>query len=304
MARSQLAAPSFSMQFLAHLVYWYSTHALYCMPVALALIPAVLLGTRWLPVGVRRALTGLVIGLAVLTFITTFAGSALAVRLVYRVGEAGQGEVVSTYATSVQYNNHDVRGYRVLLRTQAGQTVATSFEDDDFNVYPPANSVAYPGVSERFTARYLPAHPQDFVIITNDNSPYAHGQQCAALLDSLHGARRAHEFDLANAAGKQAYRTLIRRVIARGCYTDSTDWREYNGDLAKVQLEPCQGLLDSLDLVRTRYNADVADVANKRVYLALIRRVVARPPCYTDSADLRQYYNDMKRVQASYQQPR
>ncbi|WP_223652428.1 DUF3592 domain-containing protein [Hymenobacter psoromatis] len=292
------------MQLVAHLVYWYSTHALYCMPVAAVLIPAVLLGTRSLPAGVQQALTGMVIGLAVLTFFTIFAGSWLAGWLVYRVGETGQGEVVSTYATSVQYNNHDVRGHHVLLRTQTGQTVATSFEDDNFNVYPPANSVNYPDVGEKFTARYLPAYPQDFVIITNDNSPYAHGKQCAALLDSLQEARRTHEFDLTIAASKQAYRALIHRVIARGCYTDSTDLREYDGDLAKVQLEPCQALLDSLDIVRTRYNADVADETNKRVYLALIRRVVARPPCYTDSADLRKYYSDMKRVQASYQQLR
>lgn len=266
------------MQVLAHLVYWYSTHALYCLPVTLVLILAVLLGTQRLPVGARRGLLGLVVGLAVLTFVTIFAGSTLAVRLVYRVGETGQGEVVSAYATSVQYNNHDVRGYRVLLRTRAGQTVASSFEDDDFNVYPPANTVAYPGVGERFTARYLPAYPQDFVIVANDDSLYAHGQQGRALLDSLHAACRTHEFDLANAANKQAYRAFIYRVLTRGCYTDSTDRRKYAGDLARVQLELCRALLDSLDVVRTRYNTNVADEVNKRVYLALIRRVVARPP--------------------------
>ncbi len=288
------------MQLLAHVIYWYSTHALYCMPVAAVLIPAVLFGTQQLPPKVRRALVGLVIGLAVLTFLTIFFGSALAVPLVYRAGETGQGEVVSTYATSVQRNHHNVRGHRVLLRTKAGQTVATSFEDDDFNVYPPANAVTYPSVGERFTARYLPAYPQDFIIISNDNSPYAHSLHCAVLLDSLHEARRTHEFDLTNAANKQAYRVLIHRVIAQGCYTDSTDLREYYGDLAKVQLEPCQALLDSLDTVRTRYNANVADEANKRVYLALIHRVIARPVCYTDSADLRKYYDDIRRVQASY----
>ncbi|MGI4862606.1 MAG: hypothetical protein ACRYFZ_01695 [Janthinobacterium lividum] len=273
------------------------------MPVAAVLIPAVLFGTQWLLPKVRQALVGLVIGLAVLTFLTIFFGSALAVPLVYQAGETGQGEVVNTYATSVQHNHREVRGYRVLLRTRAGQTVVTSFEDEDFNVYPPANAVVYPSIGEKFTARYLPAYPQDFIIISNDDSPYAHGLACATLLDSLHEARRTHEFDLTNAANKQAYRELIHRVIAQSCYTDSTDLREYYGDLAKVQLEPCQVLLDSLDIIRTRYNADITDVANKRVYLALIRRVVARPPCYTDSADLRKYYDDMRRVQASYQVP-
>ena len=68
------------------------------------------------------------------------------------------------------------------------------------------------------------------------------------------------------------------------------------GDLDHVQLEPCQALLDSLDAARTHYNADITDRANNRAYLALIGRVIARPPCYTDSADLRKYYGDMARV--------
>ncbi|MGI4834955.1 MAG: hypothetical protein ACRYFK_15995 [Janthinobacterium lividum] len=236
--------------------------------------------------------------------LNVFFGSMLAARLVYRAGATGRGEVISSYGTSTQVNSHNVVGYRVLLRTQQGQTVPASFEDDDFNVYPPANSVVYPGVGDQFTARYLPDYPQDFVIVTNDNSPYAHQLGCAALLDSLHAARRTHEFDLANTTSKQAYRILIRRVIAQGCYTDSLDRRKYFGDLDAVQLEPCQALLDSLDVLRKRYNANVADEPNKRAYLVLIHRVIARPPCYTDSTDLRKYYDDIRHIQLSEAQLR
>lgn len=284
------------MQLLAHLLFWFGTHAIYCMPVVVLFIPAAVLGLQRWP-RLQRVLVSTVVALAVLTFISIFVGSALASRLVYAAGEDGRGEVVSTYGTSTQVNSHNVVGYRVLLRTRTGQTVQTAFEDNYFNVYPPANSVRYPGVGDQFTARYLPAYPQDFVIITNDNSPYAHKMSCDVLLDSLHEARRVHEFDLGNATSKQAYVALIGRVLARHCYTDSTDRREYYGDLAHVQLEPCQRLLDSLDVLRTRYNANIADLANDQAYLALIRRVIAHPACYTDSADLRKYYDDIRRVE-------
>ncbi|MGI4832476.1 MAG: hypothetical protein ACRYFK_03345 [Janthinobacterium lividum] len=279
------------------MVFWLVTHP-FVLPILAALsFPA--MGVL-VPKTAPRWVRGLPFSFMLGAMLNVFFGSLGASSLVYRAGASGRGEVISSYATSTQANHHDVVGYRVLLRTQAGQTVQTSFEDDDFNVYPPANSARYPGVGTAFTARYLPDYPQDFVIVTNDNSPYAHQLGCDRLLDSLHAARRTHEFDRGNAANKQAYRALIHRVLAQGCYTDSLDRREYYGDLAAVQLEPCRALLDSLDRVRTRYNANVADEPNKRVYLALIRRVVARPPCYTDSADLRKYYGDMRRVQASY----
>ena len=219
------------MQLLAHLAFWLATHAFYYMPAALLLVMGAVFATQQLSPGLRRALVGLAIVHAVLAFLNVFVGSQVASSLVYRAGVTGRGEVVSSYGTSTQVNNHDVVGYRVLLRTAQDQVIETSFEDDDFNVYPPATSATYPGVGDTFTARYLPAYPHDFVILTNDNSPWAHQNTCAALLDSLHAARAKHEFALTNAPYKQAYRALIRRVIARQCYTDSTDLRKYYGDL-------------------------------------------------------------------------
>lgn len=293
--------PLTRMQLLAHLVFWLATHPFVLLVVTALGVPVMgVLMPNTSPFWIR----GLPFLLMVVGFLNLYFGAGVAARLVYRVGAAGRGEVISSYGTSTQVNSHNVVGYRVLLRTQAGQVVPTSFEDDDFNVYPPANRVSYPGVGDTFTACYLPDYPQDFVIVTNDNSPYAHGLTCAALLDSLHTARRTHEFDLGNAANKQAYLTLIHRVIAQGCATDSVDLRKYYGDLDFVQLEPCRALLDSFEVARKRYNADVADEPNKRVFLALIRRIIARPACYTDSTDLRKYDDDIRRVQASEDQLR
>ncbi|MGI4874260.1 MAG: hypothetical protein ACRYFX_24135 [Janthinobacterium lividum] len=255
--------------------------------------PVVYIGFKNQP-GWALGLPFFLIAFGVLSFLF---GTNLASRLVFRAGTAGTGEVVSTYATSTQVNSHNVRGYRVLLRTAQGQTLETTFDDVAFPVYPADDFGSYPAAGEKFNTRYLPDYPQDFVVLSNDDSPWAHGQQCEALLDSLHEARTRHEFDLANAASKQTYVGLIHRVIARQCYTDSTDLHKYYGDLAHVQLEPCQALLDSLDVLRIRYNADVTDLANDAAYLALIRRVIARPACYTDSADVRKYYDDIRRVQ-------
>ncbi|WP_223650119.1 hypothetical protein [Hymenobacter psoromatis] len=285
------------MELLVHLCYWFSSHPFLLATLATPAIPLTFLLFKNAPRWVYRLLF-LLLGLGVLNL---FFGPGLASRLVYGAGIVGTGEVVSTYATTTQVNYRNVMGYRVLLHTAQGQTLETTFNDMSFPAYPNRWSSTYPGQGEKFGTRYLPDYPRDFVVLTNDDSPWAHGRQCAALLDSLHEARTRHESNLSDAAARQTYVGLLRRVLARGCYTDSTDLREYDGDLGHLRVEPCQALLDSLDAARRRCNADLRNQANNRAYSALIRRVIARPACYTDTADLRQYYADLahaQRVQA------
>lgn len=220
------------MELLAHVCYLIGIHGFVYLVVSMLLLFGVglTLGGK-APAWLARLLLANV----VLAFANVFVGSALATRLLYRVGTPGRAEVVSSYGTGGQYNNQNVRGYLVLLRTQPGQTIETSFEDDDFNVYPPHNAVTYPGVGDTFTARYLPTFPHDFIIVSDDDSPWATQLRCQQQLDDLHEARTKHEFDLHNETYKQAYLAAIQRIIAGRCYADSLDLQKYYGDIEQVR---------------------------------------------------------------------
>ncbi len=78
----------------------------------------------------------LVVGLGVGNFL---GGPLLCGWLLYRVGQTATAQVVSTYQTSTQINDHDVLGYNVLIRDAHGDVFASRFEDDEFNVFPPAD---------------------------------------------------------------------------------------------------------------------------------------------------------------------
>lgn len=119
-------------------------------------------------------------------------GSSLADRLLHRYGTAAAATITDSYGTSVQYNSHDVVGYHVLIRPPRGDTFSTGFEDDDFNVYPPHNATAYPRAGDVFTVRYLPVYRDEFVIISDDGSPWADAVRCAEL-------RRTHAAALSRA---------------------------------------------------------------------------------------------------------
>jgi hypothetical protein len=125
------------------------------------------------------------IGIAALILEMLF-GTSWADRLLHYYGTAAAATITDSYGTSVQYNSHNVMGYHVLVRPPRGGTIATGFEDDDFNVYPPHNATTYPEVGGIFTVRYFPVSPSNFVIISDDGSPWALARRCAE-------QRRAHD---------------------------------------------------------------------------------------------------------------
>ena len=77
-------------------------------------------------------------------------------------------------------------GYDVLIRTADGRTFDSSFEDDDFNVYPHHNATAYPGEGDEFTVRYLQRLPADFIILGEDDSPGHMAYDAEDLLGCTH----------------------------------------------------------------------------------------------------------------------
>jgi hypothetical protein len=137
--------------------------------------------------------------------------------LVFHNGETGEGIVTGEYRTNDMWNNEPVIGFNVVIRKADGGIVQTRFRSDSFNVYPPANAVRYPTAGMRFTVRYLPAHPADFVIVTNDNSEWARSLRCGDLLQALASAARAASFAPGDSSLAQARETALAAARAGGC---------------------------------------------------------------------------------------
>ena len=132
-------------------------------------------------------------------------------------GVQGQATVTGSYATGSTFNDRQVMGHDVLIKTSDGKTVETSFEDDDFNVYPPANSVIYPQEGDQFNVSHLQRFPQDFVIISNDDSPWAKGLRCGKLMSAVHKADNKRQFAPDSLAFRKAYEDAVQAARAASC---------------------------------------------------------------------------------------
>ena len=130
---------------------------------------------------VRRWPTWLAAGCLAVLILNMLFGSEVAIRLIDRYGATGAASVTGSFTTATQYNRHDVIGYRVLIGTADHQIVQTEYRTDDFNVLGLGDTGIYPDVGDVFTVRYLPGHPQDFVIRNDDQSPWARKLACARL---------------------------------------------------------------------------------------------------------------------------
>ncbi len=187
-------------------------------------------GLRLLGLPPRAYLLAAIIGgILVLIF-----GSSLAVWMVHFVGEKGSATITGTFATRVRHNNHEVVGYNVLIRTAKGKIVETSFQDDDFNVYPPKNSVRYPDVSDHFTVYYIRQFPQDFIIVDNDDSPWAINLRCLTLDNEREEAREKYEFEQDNPSYRAAYIAEIQKFISGGCASNQDALEAFRQDIRNV----------------------------------------------------------------------
>ncbi|MDP9078813.1 MAG: hypothetical protein M3O71_15395 [Bacteroidota bacterium] len=220
------------MDFLIYPVHLFTTHPFAFMTVVIVLVFVMAIFTKGPKNKLQRSLY---IGLFLFIPINFIFGSAINTNLIYFAGEPGAAAVISSYATSTRYNNHDVVGYHVLIKTKEGSTVQTSFADNDFNVYPSHNGVTYPHEGDRFNVRYLKHFPGSFIIITNDDGPWASGLQCGDWKSRLNEARSKFEFDRGNQKFKTAYIIAIHNYIDKRCYTDSLDLQKYKGDIRAAE---------------------------------------------------------------------
>lgn len=161
-------------------------------------------GSRW-PPRIGAAL------IAMLVLDMLFAGDA-ANALIDHYGQTGAGLVTGSFATATQYNHRDVIGFRVLIGTADRRAVQAEFRTDDFIVRGLGDSSITPGPGDVFTVRYLAAHPEDFIIRNDDQSPWARKLACARLA--------AWRGEAARRAGAVPNDIGLRRELARAMMVD------------------------------------------------------------------------------------
>ena len=143
---------------------------------------------------------------------TDIYGPDAANALINRYGTVGAASVTGSFATSTQYNRHEVIGYDVLIGTADKRLVVSQFRTDDFNVRGLGDTTIYPGVGDVFTVRYLAQHPKDFVIRNDDQSPWARKLACARLASWRDEATRRNGF----APGNAEFRGELGRAESAG----------------------------------------------------------------------------------------
>lgn len=116
-----------------------------------------------------------------------------------------------------RHNKQPVIRFNVVYKTADGRNVETYFETWDFNVYPPANSVRYPNVSETFRIAYLPSYPTAFLILTEDPSPYSKAAECGELISDVEEKRLRFEFDPNNPDYRREYEKAVANAAEKKC---------------------------------------------------------------------------------------
>jgi hypothetical protein len=168
--------------------------------------------------------------------INVLLGPTLSADLLHRFGATGAATITGAFPTSTQYNNHNVAGYDVLIQGADGKVTKVSFRDDDFNVYPSHNATTYPGPGDRFNVRYLKDYPASFVILADDDSPWARQLRCAPLQSGVAQANQAYEFNRASPALRRDYLAAIHAALkSPDCEISATERADFTQDIANIQ---------------------------------------------------------------------
>jgi hypothetical protein len=218
------------MDILWHVIYFLAASKFLALFIAFTSVPATIALSVWKG---RFAIFFAVI--PVLAFLNAFFGTDIAAHVLHAFGEKGSATITGTYGTSTVYNDHNVIGYHVLLRTADDKVIETSFEDDDFNIYPPKNSVVYPDVGDHFSVYYLRWFPEDFVIVDNDDSPWATALRCRAMNKDVQEANAKYEFDRGSERYRTAYIDSINRLLAEKCVSDDDELSAFRHDIENVE---------------------------------------------------------------------
>jgi hypothetical protein len=187
--------------------------------VAVAMLSSLLIGAIaiWLRRTAILLLVPIILGYA---FLNLIFGSSWVVALIYHYGSQAQATVTGLFPTNDVYNDQNVVGFHVLIRPADGPVAETTFRSDDFNVYPPRNRTRYPATGDIFTVRYLPGHPDEFVIVRNDASPWSNRLRCEDLAVKAAQADRQTTFAPENLAFRHAAQAAHAALQSADCQAD------------------------------------------------------------------------------------
>ncbi|MDM7922806.1 MAG: hypothetical protein QUS14_10945 [Pyrinomonadaceae bacterium] len=157
------------------------------------------------------------IGVFVFSLVNMIFPHVLDGYLIVNYGNTADARVTGIEATSKYLNKSRVMRHNVIFKTAAGENYETHFETWDFNVYPSANSVRYPGQGEAFRVAYLPSFPSAFVILTDDGSDFSRKQECSDALAEIETARIKLEFDRNDPEFKRAYGEAVVKAAELKC---------------------------------------------------------------------------------------
>nr|WP_299338505.1 hypothetical protein [Allomuricauda sp.] len=155
----------------------------------------------------------LLISLLILIF-----GSEYTNGLIYDYGQIGEGVIVDKGKTGDVYNEEPIIRFQTLIKTTAGATVQTTFDSNHFNLYPSLeDSYAYPDVGSSFTVKHLKRNPKVFVIVTNDDSPYASDLRCSELFRKLRAAKSKLDFNPDDEEFRRQYESYAEAYFSSHC---------------------------------------------------------------------------------------
>lgn len=150
--------------------------------------------------------------------VNLFFGTLLVGKLVYSAGETGSAVTVSTRQTNNQYNHQWIYEHTVIIETKDGVKYETTFDDSDFNIFPsPDDGYVYPSVGEKYSVKYLKRNPKAFVIVSDDDSPYAKKLRCRNLREVYDEATRKLKYDSLNSDYKEKYIKARDEYNNNGC---------------------------------------------------------------------------------------
>lgn len=235
---------------------------------------------RWLRIGM---MTTLVVSFVLMVVMMTV-GPTLVSSTVFAFGEKGEGVITARSGTDEIYNSEPVTGFRALIRTATGVVVETAFKSSDFNIWPMTGVTGFPRTGQRFSVRYVPGHPEEAVIVSNDDSEYARSLRCVALQEAVDSARRASEFAaldptlrqrLDRAQGDFGRAGCEKRAASGGQSPSSADKARGAQPAATSDSIRCDALYRARETILAVASKTPRDLALRRQYHAVVQSIAA-----------------------------
>lgn len=155
------------MRFLSAIFYFLSAHSVISTLVILLLFA--LAGTvlaRWKKQSSWHLLALLGVVVAPINIMTGHFFNSLFLKA---AGVEGTGIIVQKTETDAMMNNRYIWRYDVVLKTQDGRDIATTFTTGDACIYPIRNEILIPPQGQSFVIKYVPGFERNFVIMSDES---------------------------------------------------------------------------------------------------------------------------------------